>query len=77
MEQTDLFPDQLLAGEYPIPADVQPTTCRSCGAQIVWTRTETRKAIPLSLAKARTCQGQRVATTHFADCPHGRDWRRG
>jgi hypothetical protein len=76
MEQIDLFTEMPRAGEYPIPAGATPTSCRSCGASIVWTRTEADKPIPLALATARDCGGQRVATTHFADCEHSREWRR-
>lgn len=76
MEQLDLFRDVLRAGEYAIPEGATPTTCRSCGASVVWARTEAGKPIPLALATARDCGGQRVATTHFADCPHGRAWKR-
>lgn len=74
--QTDMFPDELRVGEYPIPESGTPTMCRSCGASIVWTRTDYGRAIPLSLATARTCQGQRVALTHFIDCPESRAWRK-
>jgi hypothetical protein len=77
MDQLDIFAeDDLKPGEYVIPAGAHPTTCRSCGAAIVWTRTGTEKYIPLALDTARECQGQRVATTHFATCPHGREWRK-
>lgn len=75
--QSDLFPDdELKPGEYPIPEVGKPSTCRSCGASIVWARTEASKFIPLALATARECQGQRVATTHFSDCKHSREWRK-
>lgn len=73
--QLGLFDDQPLTGEYPIPSDGQTAVCRSCDAPIVWTRTEGGKAIPLSLKTARTLGDTRYATTHFADCPHSRDWR--
>lgn len=75
--QISLFDDALLPGEYELPADASPGTCRSCGATIVWAKTGTGAAIPLSMKTVRTCNGQRVALTHFADCPHGHEWRRG
>jgi hypothetical protein len=64
-------------GYYPIPHGEQPTTCKSCGAAIVWTRTAVGKAIPLDLAKTRGEGGQREALTHFATCEHGRQWSKG
>jgi hypothetical protein len=76
MEQLDLFADVRRVGEYAIPEGAIPTTCRSCGASIVWARTEGEKAIPLALATARDCGGVRVALTHFADCTDSRAWRR-
>jgi len=76
LEQRELFTDCLpRAGEYPIPDGATSTTCRSCGAAIVWARTEADKAIPLALSTARDCGGQRVAMNHFVDCEHSREWR--
>lgn len=76
MAQLDLFTGQR-AGEYPIPPNATPTYCRSCGATIVWTRTESNKAIPLSLTTVEEREGVRYALTHFADCPESRQWRKG
>lgn len=64
-------------GYYPIPHGEQPTTCKSCGAPIVWTRTAAGKPIPLDLARVRGEGEQREALTHFATCPEGRQWRKG
>jgi hypothetical protein len=61
-------------GLYPIPTGAQPTTCASCGASIVWTRTHQGKAVPLSLATGREVRGRRVALSHFQDCPDAQDW---
>lgn len=72
-QQLDLFTGQR-AGEYAIPPDAQPARCRSCGAQIVWARTEAGRAIPLSLTTVEERDGVRYALTHFADCPHGKEW---
>lgn len=73
--QLDLFTGER-AGEYPIPASALPAQCRSCGAAIVWTRTASGKIIPLSLTTVEVRSGVRYALTHFADCPHAREWRR-
>jgi len=75
-EQLDLFSDVLRPGEYPIPEGAKPDACGSCKAAIVWARTPDERWIPLSLDTARDCGGQRVATTHFADCPQSREWSR-
>lgn len=64
-------------GYYPIPAGEQPTKCRSCGASIVWTRTDKGRPIPLDLSKVRGEGAGREALTHFATCEHGRQWRKG
>ena len=61
-------------GYYPIPSGERPTLCKSCGARIVWTKTETGKPIPLDLSYVRGI-GTREALTHFAKCPQGREWR--
>jgi hypothetical protein len=76
-DQLALFDDQPRPGEYPLPAGEAPGTCRSCGAPIVWTVTDAGRRIPLDLATARRCGAQRVALTHFATCPDGRQWRKG
>lgn len=39
--------------------------CRSCGAEIVWQRTEAGKAIPVSVA---------TGESHFRDCPQASQW---
>lgn len=74
-QRISLFDDAMLPGEYEVPADATTTACRSCGATIVWKRTVSGAAMPLSLKTARTVNGQRVATVHFADCPHGQQWQ--
>jgi len=71
--QLDLFTGQR-AGEYAIPPDAQVAHCRSCEAEIVWARTEGGRAIPLSLKTVEERGGVRYALTHFADCPHGKEW---
>lgn len=37
-----------------------PSTCRSCGAEIWWIRTKAGKRMPMN----------RLAESHFVDCPH-------
>lgn len=66
----------LAPGEYAIPAGEAPQTCGSCGAAIVWTRTTTGRAVPLSLALVEERGGLRVTKTHFVDCPESRQWKR-
>lgn len=60
---------------YPLP-DKPPTTCRSCGARIVWaTNPQTGAHVPLSLATETTdALGRRAAASHFTDCPHAKGW---
>jgi len=74
-EQLDLFTVQR-AGEYPIPDGAAVVRCRSCRAQIVWVRTEAGKVMPLSIATVQERDGVRYALTHFADCPHSKEWSR-
>lgn len=77
MDQGDMFAAELPhPGEYPIPPGARQSACVSCGAPIVWARTEQGRAIPLALSTARDCAGRRVAMNHFVDCPQGRKWRR-
>jgi len=67
-------PERPRPGEYPIPAGMLVEQCRSCAADIVWTRTARGRALPLSLATSRDVGSQRYATNHFADCPDGKGW---
>jgi len=76
VEQLDLFTGQR-AGEYVIPNDGRTTMpCRSCGAEIIWTKTAAGKPIPLSVATIEERDGVRYALTHFADCKDAKEWRR-
>lgn len=68
--------DQPRADEWEIPTGEEPTTCKSCGAAIVWGRTTSNTAVPLDLRHVRELAGVRYALNHFAHCPHGKDWRR-
>jgi hypothetical protein len=61
-------------GEYPIPAYGRVAKCASCSADIVWTKTDKGRPMPLSLATAETRDGVCYALTHFSDCPEAKDW---
>lgn len=60
-------------GEYALPPG-QVEACRSCGAQIVWTRTANDRSLPLSLATAQRRDGVTYCLPHFVDCPEAKDW---
>jgi hypothetical protein len=68
--------DEPAAGEYEIPDGAKPERCRSCGAAIVWGQTRTGAAIPINVNQQRIIGGKAYGKTHFATCPHGREWRR-
>lgn len=61
-------------GEYELPIDAGIDSCKSCGAQIVWTRKPHGKPIPLSLATVQTRGGKKYCLSHFADCPDAKEW---
>lgn len=61
-------------GEYELPEHATPTTCRSCGASMVFVRTAQGKALPLSLATVEEREGKRWALAHFSDCPNAKEW---
>lgn len=61
-------------GEYELPVDTRIETCKSCGAQIVWTYRPNGRAMPLSLATVQTRGGKKYCLTHFADCPDSKEW---
>lgn len=63
-------------GEYELPTDAAIDTCKSCGAQIVWTHRPHGCAMPLSLATVQTRGGKKYCLSHFADCPEAKDWSR-
>ena len=64
--------------EFEVPHDATVCYCRSCGAGIYWTESvATGKRMPLSVRTEREREdGQRVAQSHFADCPHARQHRK-
>lgn len=60
--------------EYIVPADATPILCRSCGAGMVFIKTPSGKAMPLSVATIETRDGVRYALPHFADCKDSKLW---
>lgn len=62
---------------WPVP-DKAPSQCASCHAAIIWTTNPERGTkIPLSVATITTdIFGQRMARSHFTDCPHAKGWSR-
>jgi hypothetical protein len=73
-QQPMMFDDQLLAGEYVVPADTRRTVCRLCNAPIYWTRSANDKPVPLAARTVRQVGAQLVAMNHFVDCP---EYRKG
>jgi hypothetical protein len=71
-QQTDMFGAR--KNEYIVPDSATPTTCRSCGAGMVFIKTANGKALPLSVATIQERDGQRWALAHFSDCPNSREW---
>ena len=71
-ELRDLFGAR--RGEYELPDDATPTTCRSCGTAMVWVKTTNSRALPLSLATVEERDGRKYALSHFADCPDAKEW---
>ncbi len=61
-------------GERPLPDGARIEHCRSCGADIVWARTEGEKAIPLSVATSQRRDGITYLLPHFVDCEHAKEW---
>jgi len=61
-------------GEYLVPEHARVEQCRSCGMSIIWARTRSDHAIPLSLATIIWRGAQRYALAHFADCPDSKEW---
>jgi len=76
-EQADFFasvPNERRGGEYALPQFGDIATCKSCGAQIVWTRSANDRAVPLSLATVQTRNGVKYVLSHFADCKDAKAW---
>ena len=51
---------------FTIPPGTPETTCKSCGAPIVWVLSAKAKRMPLNLD----------GVTHFATCPHADEHRK-
>ena len=71
-------PAPIRPNEYLVPDKAKTTSCSSCGAGIIWTKTSKNgRAIPLSVATIRTADnGSCVALPHFVDCPHAAQHRK-
>jgi hypothetical protein len=53
------------------------SSCRSCGASIVWFKTKAGKSIPVdftSVAQTDTEYDSTRHVAHFATCPEGKRW---
>ncbi|MFP4298669.1 MAG: hypothetical protein ACLFT0_12515 [Spirulinaceae cyanobacterium] len=44
----------------------RPSKCKSCGAEIMWAKTQAGKFIPLDLADH---------VPHWATCPDSKNWK--
>lgn len=56
-------------GEHVVPPQPGRGTCRSCGAQVLWIKTDNGKNIPLDPTTIQERDGQKYALVHFARCP--------
>lgn len=56
-------------GEYLVPPRANKGKCRSCGAAILWTKSEQGRNVPLDPSSIELREGQEFALTHFALCP--------
>lgn len=69
-----------LAGRGPLHPLLEPSSCRSCGAAIVWIQTAKGKRSPCDAARCiiTTPAGVTVVghQSHFASCPSAGDHRR-
>lgn len=59
------------------------TKCRSCGAEIVWLKTDAGKPMPVDADEVAIAYARDGVTyspkdpdieTHFATCPHSKSW---
>lgn len=62
---------------FTIPPDAVEKPCSSCGKPVVFITTPKGKWMPLSVSLAeRNVLGERVAPSHFSDCPNAQQHRR-
>lgn len=54
---------------FPIPPSAPVKGCRSCGARVIWIVTSRGNRMPVE------AEGERRGESHFAHCPHHREWR--
>ena len=56
-----------------------PTTCRSCGARIVWMMTSNNRRMPVNAETAEhgeTIYEHGRHVSHFSTCPQANQWRK-
>lgn len=64
-------------GEYALPSGRKVENCRSCGRPIIWIRTKTGAALPLSVKTIRTDkEGVKWCLSHWVDCPQSKEWKK-
>lgn len=61
--------------------NLDPGTCKSCGAAILWGMTAAGKRIPLNTGVVTIIDDEGITrrgrVSHFADCPQSAAWSRG
>jgi len=67
-------PDLLPPYTFLLPANAGITQCKSCNADIVWTKTPSGADVPLSMATRAQIGTRWTAVSHFRDCPHASGW---
>lgn len=55
---------------FDIPENATVSSCRSCGAPIVWIKTPRGKLMPVE------AYGKKKGESHFAHCAQASDWRK-
>lgn len=64
--------------EFPVPAGVTESVCKSCQAAIIWTTNpDTGSNVPLSVATIEERDGECWALSHYTDCPQASAWGKG
>lgn len=56
------------------------TECRSCGAEIVWMKTQKGKNMPVDADTIQDADAEvfdyETMTSHFSTCPEANKWRK-
>jgi hypothetical protein len=76
VSQLLLMPDGPAPGEFEVPDGAEITSCKSCGAAIIWTTTPKGRAIPLDTSAIRMVGLIGYAKSHFVTCPDAKEWRK-